>query len=363
MEELRVQSANHNYPIYVGQQIRKQATKLISLEKYSQIVIMTDDHVEKLYLQDLLNDLQQYLQVHVFVIPSGEQSKSLTVYEDVQKFLLNNKLDRSSVIIALGGGVVGDLAGFVAATYMRGISFIQMPSTLLAQDSSIGGKVGINLDHTKNIIGSFYPPDYVIYDTEMLETLDLQQLRSGFAEMIKHGFISDQNFLSQLRQHMTDQIDTKSKDFNELLIQSLKIKKNIIEIDEQESHIRRYLNFGHTLGHAIEVTSDETLTHGECVMVGMLFALYLSKKRYQTKSELLTAEFIEWIKRLNYSLDLVSEQDISNLVTKMLNDKKNKDQQINFVLLKDIGEPVIQPLSKREVENHLYEFIDFIKDV
>ncbi|TFB23969.1 3-dehydroquinate synthase [Filobacillus milosensis] len=352
MNTLKVKSYEHSYDIYIEKKLRFKAGDQLNKE-YSQIAIVTDEHVSQLYLEDVKQSIDQ--KCKSFIIPSGEQSKSLTKYEEIQKYLLNNNFDRHSAIIALGGGVVGDLAGFVAATYMRGIDFIQVPTTLLAHDSSVGGKVGINLLDTKNILGSFYPPQAVIYDTEMLQSLNEQELRSGFAEMVKHGFIFNVDLLNELKGINT--IDPSHPLFDQWLIKSLSVKKHFVEQDEHEGNIRRFLNFGHTLGHAIESTKSH-VTHGECVMYGMLFAIYLSDCINDKDEKLFNEELVNWVKNLGFPLNLINISDISTVSDKMLNDKKNSNQFINFVLLNDLGEPFVSPFSIEKIEEHLKAFLD-----
>src|SRR5690625_2019523 len=185
--------------------------------QFSKAFILTDDHVEKLYLKDVIQSLDKNMHYDYYVMKHGESSKSFKTYIDIQTNLLNHQYDRDGVIIALGGGVVGDIGGFIASTYMRGIGFIQMPTTLLAHDSSIGGKVAINLSGKKNIIGSFYPPHQVIVDLEFFKTLNKQEKRSGFAEVIKHGLIDDTKLYEQLLSEVHPEIDYTSEVFEKVL--------------------------------------------------------------------------------------------------------------------------------------------------
>ncbi|SEP67974.1 3-dehydroquinate synthase [Piscibacillus halophilus] len=357
MKTLTVKASHKTYSILLDKGLRHHLDVILKDQQYSQVVIITDEQVAHHYLEEVLASLYKTsLNVHYYIIKPGEQSKSFTVYEDIQRYLLSQHVDRNSAILALGGGVVGDLAGFVAATYMRGVPFIQMPTTLLAHDSSIGGKVAINLVNTKNIIGSFYPPDMVLYDTETLYTLNKQELRSGFAEMVKHGFIADAKLLEQLKQMMAFSINPIIDGFDELLLRSIRIKQEIVEKDESESGIRKHLNFGHTLGHAIEAIKP--YTHGESVMYGILFNLFLSEQINGTENRLLTDSLIDWLRQLDYPLSLISDNDVDVLIEKMLNDKKTINQNIHFILLKEIGKPYIQSMPTPKIKQYLYDFME-----
>ncbi|WP_188206017.1 3-dehydroquinate synthase [Alkalibacillus aidingensis] len=358
MKKIEVKSIR-NYWIYIDQGIRKRAWDYIKPFSFNQIAIITDENVANYYLNDLVEELSPHVTVKSYILPSGEWIKSLNYFQDLQEFLLKHYFDRNSAVIALGGGVIGDLAGFVASTYMRGIGFIQMPTTLLAHDSSVGGKVAINLEGTKNIIGQFYTPHIVLYDEETLETLTSKELRSGFAEVVKHGFISDPNLLKLLMDICSNSIEVKQLKSNDVLRTSIQVKKEIIEQDERELDIRRYLNFGHTLGHAIEsVYSSYKPTHGECVMIGMIFALYISDQLNDQK--LYNPRFLQWITRLGYRVDL-SKWDISRLVDQMLNDKKNYEQKVHFVLLEGLSKPYVKSFDAEDVHQLLDQFIKELK--
>src|SRR5690625_1282699 len=274
MKELQVDTSSHSYSVCIGEDLRLQLNDHISTN-YSSILIITDNQIADLYLQDILHGLEGR-PVHYTVIPSGEASKSIDYFYKLQTFAMEKGVDRQSLIIALGGGVIGDLAGFVAATYMRGIDYIQVPTTILAHDSSVGGKVAINHELGKNMIGSFYPPKAVIYDVDTLHTLPEHEFRSGYAELIKEAFIADASFLKQLLELNIQNISHEM--LKEHLFTGIQIKAEIVERDEKESHIRKFLNFGHTLAHALETELGYgKITHGEAVAVGMLFALKVSE--------------------------------------------------------------------------------------
>nr|WP_289036643.1 3-dehydroquinate synthase [uncultured Allobacillus sp.] len=352
---LSVRAQSHDYQIFIDSGLRFQLAELLdsSIEK---LVIVTDEHVKKYYLDDCLHELNSSFPVNVYVIPPGEQSKSIEQYKSLQQYLLNHHMTRNSAILALGGGVVGDLAGFAAATYARGIGFIQMPTTILAHDSSIGGKVAVNLDGKKNIVGSFYPPHQVIFDLEMFHTLNEQEIRSGLAEMVKHGLIADQQLYDDLLNSIKINIDLSSNDFKDLLVQSIQVKNKIVETDEKETSIRKYLNFGHSFGHALEATRTNTRTHGECVMLGMFFALWLSKEKFNNLQNFSFQKLTNWVKEMDYPL-LLDDVTTAELLNNMKFDKKNTRDDLQFVLLKRIGSPYLQNIDTYTMESYLYEFI------
>lgn len=350
MNELSVGTSTHSYSVYIGEKLRFQLKDLIS-KQYSSVFIITDDHVAPLYLKEVLESLEG---VHVYstIIPNGETSKNIDSFYRLQTEALENKLDRNSLILAFGGGVVGDLAGFVAATFMRGIDYIQLPTTILAHDSSVGGKVAINHEMGKNLIGSFYPPRAVIYDVNTLETLPDHEIRSGYAELVKEAFIRDEKFLSELLACELNTITTEQ--LMKHLYVGIKIKAKIVEEDEKESDIRKFLNFGHTLAHALEtILGYGKITHGEAVAIGMLFAIKVSEEKYGI--HLPYQDLYRWLKHNNYPLML---EDVGNdaIIDLMKLDKKAEKQQIQMVLLKSVADPETVQLSDQEVITALESF-------
>jgi 3-dehydroquinate synthase len=359
MEIIEVATKHHTYNVFVGLGLRFQIGALLP-KSYSSILIVTDDNVERLnYLQDVKSGLENFSgNIFSYVIPNGEQSKSMEQYTQLQSYCLECGLDRHSLIIALGGGVVGDLAGFVAATYMRGIDYIQVPTTILAHDSSVGGKVAINHPLSKNLIGSFYQPQGVIYDLETLYSLPIVEIRSGFAEIIKHACISNKDFLNQLMINISSLDNLPVSIIQNAIVEGIKIKAKIVEQDEQEKGVRSFLNFGHTLGHAIEgELGYGQITHGEAVSIGMGFASLLSKKLLQFSYP---ENLITWLKTLQYPFKVITKLSVENLLERMKKDKKNKDGQIRMVLLKEIGQPQLIPIREEKIKE---ELIQFIKEV
>ena len=352
MQELMIQTKHSNYPIYVGDCLAQLNPYI---KNTSQTVVITDQTVYDLHYKKL----NEYLPINtpVFSITPGEKSKSMPTYYDIQTFLIEHQVDRRGLVLAFGGGVVGDLAGFVAATYMRGIDYIQIPTTLLAHDSAIGGKVAIHHALGKNLIGAFYPPKAVIYHLEFLNTLSKKEWRSGLGEMIKHGFIANEALLTDLMDYQSLDLLTHPS-FSQLLIQSLKVKQIIVEADEFEKGQRAFLNFGHTFGHAIEF-AHPSLSHGEAVAIGIAFALFVSQQKLDLKINLIN--YLVMLEMLHYPI-LLDDSKIEEYLTYMDHDKKNDRQLIGFVLLKNIESPCLESLTRKEVKEFIEQFLDWMKN-
>lgn len=357
MEILNVKTSSHDYNVTIGHGTRFQINELLS-DSYSSIMIITDDVIEPLYLSDVKAAFDSK-KVFTYVLPSGEAEKSIDNYYKIQTKALEVGLDRNSLLIALGGGVVGDITGFVAATYMRGIDFIQIPTTVLAHDSSVGGKVAINHELGKNMIGAFYPPKAVIYDIDTLKTLNTAELRSGYAELIKEAFISNEDFLNELLE--TKLTDLTDDQLSKHLYQGIKIKASIVQADEKESNVRKYLNFGHTLSHAIESELGYgQITHGEAVAIGIIFALKLSNAKYNIKLPI--DAYVNWLKMNDYPLN-IPNMETDKLIKRMKSDKKTTNQVIQMILLKDIGKPHTQEVSDDFLIDYLAEFIKELENL
>ncbi len=339
MQRVEVSTSSKTYQVLIGEDIRftiGEKIKQLLGNNVSSILIISDSSVAKLYLKDVQEGLTNYKNVHQYIIPSGEQSKSFEQYYDILTYALEKGLDRSSLIIALGGGVVGDLAGFVAASYMRGIRFIQVPTTLLAHDSSVGGKVAINHPLGKNMIGAFHQPEAVFYDINTLQSLPDHEWRSGFAEVIKHGFIWDKQLYDWLQQTITSFSDIVGDTAIELLQRSISVKAFVVKEDEKELGIRAFLNFGHTLAHGIETELGYgKITHGEAVAIGMIFAMKLSEKIY--KINLNIPQIEEWFTKFHFPITIPKGLSAAKLLETMKKDKKVQNGTIRMVLLKEIG--------------------------
>lgn len=354
MESLQIKTASKKYPVYFGERILENLHSIIEdvCPSVSNILVISDETVYKHHGKALMKELPNQALSHI--LPSGEGAKSFEHFYNVQTFALEHGLDRQSLIIAFGGGVVGDLAGFVAATYMRGIPFIQVPTTLLAHDSAVGGKVAINHELGKNMIGAFHQPEAVFYDISLLETLSEKEWRSGFAEVIKHALIYSTTFYDWLKSSVSTFEDLKGETLIQSIKEGIKVKAEIVANDEKETGIRAFLNFGHTLGHAIEAELGYgEITHGEAVVIGMCFAFEIGKELIDTTFSL--EEFKEWLHKLGYRTDIPQGLDKNNLVAKMKADKKAQHGQINMVLLKEIGEPLLMKVDEKAILSLLSE--------
>ena len=305
------------------------------------ICIVTDSKVDELYGDNVLELLQgKCLKAVKYAFPNGEENKNLDTVKEIYKFLITEGIDRKDLLLALGGGVVGDTTGYVAATYLRGIDFVQVPTTLLSQaDSSIGGKTGVDFDGYKNMVGAFKMPCLVYMNLSVLATLDDRQFFSGFAEVMKHGLIKDAMFYEWLIENMYEICERDLNVLQEMLIRSCTVKKMVVEKDPTEQGERALLNFGHTVGHAIEKAKNFELFHGECVALGAVAAAYISWKR-----EMLSMEEYYEIRDmfvpfyLPISVDGIEPEEILRLTK---SDKKMESGKLKFVLLKKIGKAVI----------------------
>ena len=323
-------------PIIIGDNILKK----INYQQYirnKDVVIITNKTVAKLHLTKVKNVLKKF-RVETYIIPDGERFKNTDTLNKIHNFLIEKNFDRQLTIIAFGGGVIGDLAGFAADTFLRGVDLIHIPTTLLAQvDSAIGGKTGINHKNGKNLIGSFKHPNAVIIDISFLSTLPKRQFISGLAEVIKYGIISNGSFLKWLNMNKENILNYKSKELLRVVSVSVKEKVNIVQKDEKEKNIRAFLNFGHTLGHAIESTQNyKGILHGEAIGIGMVFASAISVE----KSTLTISDFnliTETIQNLQLPISLPRKIKTSKIMNHLSFDKKKKLGKNNFVLLKSIS--------------------------
>ncbi|MBO9128241.1 3-dehydroquinate synthase [Bacillus sp. 165] len=355
MELVHIQTASKKYPLFLGTDSTGVLDKLIShfTPAVSSVLIISDSIIAPLYMQEVKRSITCD-NVFEFIIPSGEKEKSFENYYAAQTFALQCGLDRHSLIVALGGGVIGDLAGFVAATYMRGIRFIQIPTTLLAHDSAVGGKVAINHPLGKNMIGAFYQPEAVIYNVSFLDSLPLEEWRSGFAEVIKHALIWDASFYEWLRTEIRTLEDLRGENLIYALRKAIAVKASVVSKDETEQGIRAYLNFGHTLGHAIEAELGYgTITHGDAVAIGMLFAVFVSEYTYQ--KDLGFRELASWFRSYGFST-FPAHLKAEDLLIKMKQDKKANSGTIRMVLLKEIGHVEVQAVEDAIVLSLLEKF-------
>ena len=323
-----------NYPIYFNN-IATELNKFIKEGKYSHFYILTDEHTSEHCLPLLREALEQKDNYDLLEISAGEESKSIDFCIGIWKMLIDFDADRNSLLINLGGGVITDLGGFAASTYKRGIDFVHIPTTLLSQvDASVGGKTGIDIDNLKNIIGTFTQPKAVFIEHQFLNTLPARQVKSGLAEMLKHGLIADAAYWNKLKQ---SDIEHPSA---ELVFDSIAIKNKVVIADPTERGLRKILNFGHTIGHAIESYSldndSDPLTHGEAIAAGMICEAYLSHQKAGLSLEGMQ-EVINTLLGIYGKYDL-KESTFKQLTDIMRKDKKNVGGKINCSLLAQIGE-------------------------
>ncbi len=339
MEEVKVALGERSYSIYIGSSILPTIGERMQAFPFSKkALIISDTNVAPLYLECVISSLKAGgFEPDTFIIPAGEQSKSFASAEQIYTKCIEAGLDRKSPIIALGGGVVGDLAGFIAATYLRGVPFIQIPTSLLAQvDSSVGGKVAVNHTLGKNLIGAFYQPKLVLIDLATLDTLPKRELSTGLAEVIKYGIISDPKlfaFLSENSERVTALEETAMR---YLVKRSCEIKADVVERDEKESLLRMILNFGHTAAHAIEAnTQYKKYNHGEAVAIGMHAACLISQA--QGRIDVSVTEAVKQ-QIASYQLPLLAEDCTAEEIIRLLyHDKKMINGKLNWVLVNAIG--------------------------
>lgn len=334
----------------------EQELKALECEK-KKICIVTDSTVAGLYADAVEKITEKAcLKVHRFVFEAGEASKNLDVVKKLYTFLIEEGFDRKDMLIALGGGVVGDLTGYAAATYLRGIDFIQVPTTLLAQcDSSIGGKTGVDFDGYKNMVGAFKMPRLVYMNLQVLATLDERQFFSGFAEVMKYGLIKDHIFYEWLIEKMYEICERDMDILLEMVMRSCTVKKMVVEKDPTEQGERALLNLGHTIGHAIEKAKNFELLHGECVALGTVAAAYISWKK-----EMLSMDEYYEIRDMfvPFYLPISVENIVPEEILKLTkSDKKMQNGQIKFILLKKIGKAVIDTTVTDE------EMLDAIREI
>lgn len=346
MTEIR----SNTYSVFISNDISKEINRFLKANKskYSKLFILVDENSLKYCYPQLVEKIEAFEDGEIIEIDSGEQSKTLEVCIQIWSALSEYGADRKSLFVNIGGGVIGDMGGFIASTFKRGIDFINIPTTLLSQvDASIGGKVGVDLNHLKNEIGVFNNPQAVFINSNFLNTLDKRQILSGFAEIIKHALIADYNYWKKVIN--ADFADLNS--FEELIKTSVHIKNTIVSEDPTEQNSRKVLNFGHTIGHAIETFSLEHenkkhLLHGEAIAVGMVCEAFLSYKICKlSKDELMEITDFVIGKFKAVKLD---EMDTHRLIELMKHDKKNEKGDINFSLLSAIGKCEINKKAKAD---------------
>ncbi|MDJ0751897.1 MAG: 3-dehydroquinate synthase [Ardenticatenaceae bacterium] len=333
-----------NYP--TGEYAVKIGVDLLSCTAdFAQIsgsaVIVTDDRVGPLYADQLSNCLSK---APIVTVPSGEQHKNLQTVSSIYDRLFELGIDRQATLVALGGGVINDMAGFVAATFMRGIKFVTCPTSLLAMvDASVGGKTGVDMPQGKNLVGAFKQPEVVVVDLAVLESLPAVELRCGVAEIIKHGLISDPNLLTEVQLSGWDlgqKADFRTERLQNLVADAIQVKRDVVEADPFERGERAHLNLGHTFGHAIEQVSGYAVRHGEGVAIGLVCAAHLSAALGYCPPDL--QQFIEkLLDHVGLPKRIPSQYDPELIYKAMFQDKKKAGRSIRFILLRGIGQPII----------------------
>jgi 3-dehydroquinate synthase len=345
MEKVTVHLGERSYPIYIGAGILRHVGELCrALDLSPKGAVITNPTIGHLYAEPILTPFAENgFALHVLEVPDGEEYKSLEWAGHLYRKLLPLGLDRRSPVIALGGGVIGDLAGFVAATFMRGLPYIQIPTSLLAQvDSSVGGKVAVNLPEAKNMIGAFYQPRLVVSDVRLLQTLPSREFRAGLAEVVKYGVIADKAFFEWLEGNLVRILRQDEEVLISLVRTSCHIKATVVEADERDEGLRAILNFGHTVGHALEAaTGYRQYTHGEAIAIGMVMAAQISHQLGLCGQEV-PLRLIALLCRIGLPTQLPTKPEI--ILESICYDKKIKNSMTYFVLTKDLGSVTVTPI-------------------
>ncbi|EKD92849.1 MAG: 3-dehydroquinate synthase [uncultured bacterium] len=348
------QKVDRSYPIWIEtglfKKIPADLKKEFGVRKYA---IVTDTRLEKIYGQELIENMQREgLEATIVSFALGEKNKSLATIEKMANTMLKQGHNRQSMILTLGGGITGDLGGFLASIYMRGIDFVHVPTSLLAMaDSCIGGKNGVDLKEGKNLLGTFLQPKKIYMDPYLLSTLSPREIRNGLAEVVKHGFIADAEILKHLTKHAPRILEGHLRDLTDLLVLSCRVKGKIIELDPTEEHERKWLNYGHSLGHAIEQASGYKLHHGEAIAIGMNLENRIAfNRKMLSRKEVHTIETLLQLLKLPTEIPL--DLSTTTIVEALKHDKKNSSTQTyTMVLLKKIGSPkIVDDIQEKEIQ-------------
>ncbi|MGE0753895.1 MAG: 3-dehydroquinate synthase [Alphaproteobacteria bacterium] len=362
VERIPITLPNHAYDIVIGERLLVQPEEfLLPVLQSSRVIIVSDNQVARFWLHRLTGALENAgIQYHTIIIPAGETSKRLEHFTDMLEMILEHKPDRNTAILALGGGVVGDMAGFAASCALRGLPYIQLPTSLLAQvDSSVGGKTAVNSQHGKNLIGSFYQPQLVLIDTGTLSTLPERELKAGYAEVLKYALIADRPFFEWLEANGKDVLAKKPDAIRHVIKTSCMAKAAIVMQDEKEKGPRALLNFGHTFGHALELECgmNDTLLHGEAVALGMLLAMETSVAMGMCPPE----DYARVLKhyanlQLTSSLHEIAHTfDAKRLMEHFGHDKKAINGMPTFILSRGIGQAYIEPAAELAIIAQILE--------
>ena len=361
--KITLELGERSYDIIIGSNIINELERFLSEKKYSKVIIVSDSNLNKLYKDYIADVVNSYESV---VVDAGEQAKSFKVLEQVCEEILQKKIDRKTLLIAFGGGVVGDLTGFAASILLRGIDFIQIPTTLLAMvDSSVGGKTAINSIAGKNLIGSFYQPKLVLIELEFLKTLPIREFRAGYAEILKYGLIANKDFFQFLQKNYLRFFNNDQEVTFEIVKKCCEIKAQIVGNDEKESSAigsRALLNFGHSFAHVFEadLNYSNVILHGEAVGIGMIMAIKMSQNLGFIKQ----ADFEEvesHLKQCGFEIDIKKFKknwSLSNLIANLYKDKKVENGNLVFILLNKIGQAFVKKdISLSEFEKVMGDFL------
>lgn len=349
MENININLPQNGYDVHFGENTFRELLEIISSSNLNQnLFCVVDENVYGLYselIDSIVNSYQG--KINSLKIETSEKLKSFETLQIIYSALLENNYTRDTLLIAIGGGIVGDICGFAAATFSRGIEYIQIPTTLLsAVDSSVGGKTGVNFGNTKNIIGAFNQPKFVLIDVHFLDTLNKEEMLSGIGEVIKYAYLTNHSFYGYVKKNISSIFAKDKRVLLEIIKESVRFKGDVVISDEKESGTRKMLNLGHTFAHAFEVETNYKLKHGQAVIIGIASALFLSFKlglMSQSKME----ELLELIYLFKSEISF-DKLDFDNLISIMQRDKKNKDGKINFVLLEDVGNILLEVEAPRD---------------
>ena len=357
IQEIKFKNQNSAYSILIGKNTLNLLPKKLNFlcPKTKNIAVIIDNKIPNKFKKILKSKLKNY-NLSILPFTASEKNKSIKTVNFYLEKLLSKNFNRSDLIIAMGGGITGDVAGFISSIFKRGINFINIPTTLLAQvDSAIGGKTGVNSIYGKNLIGSFYQPKLVIIDTSLIASLPKKEMVCGYAEILKHSIIKDKKFFNWLEKNTKLILSKKEKELSYAIKKSCKIKNYFVTKDVNENNLRMVLNFGHTFAHAIEAKNNysKKITHGEAVLSGIILAIKLSVLKKVCSLKILERiKNIYFQNNLSYTFKQFSKKNsINNLIPYLKNDKKNNDDKINFILLKNIGKTSSPNKNKISIKN------------
>ena len=362
--KLNIVTKTEKYPIIIGSNLTSNVSRILKLNSidFNKCLIVIDKNVPKKFISNIKRSLKNK-KIYVLFFNASEKNKNINSINRILDILLNKNFTRNDILISLGGGITGDVSGFGASLFKRGLKFINIPTTLLAQvDSSIGGKTGVNSKYGKNLIGSFYQPSLVLSDIQFLNSLSQREIICGYGEILKHSLIDNKKFFNFLNKNLKKILNLSSPFIERAIYESCKIKKKIVEKDEKETALRKVLNFGHTFAHAYEagLGYNNKLNHGEAVILGMKTALNFSyKEKMLNKSEYdLIINHIDNSDLPSSIKKYFSIKNLNKILSFMIKDKKNNSEKINLVLLKKIGKPNFnKQYSKKNLSLFLKKFL------